>query len=168
MKAKHIAIGSTALLATIAALLLQRPNADKLRAKVIAAALAEPAESPRVQAYWKDTLTPHDFAGGAPKSWCGAFDLWALHQAGLALNVKWDIGLGFVHHLPMTRKPEPGDIAYFEHNQHHALVKSVNPNGTVSLINGNGTFGHITESSPSLESVTAFYSINPWILDALK
>jgi hypothetical protein len=69
--------------------------------------------------------------------------------------------IGFIYPLGLkqTPVPEPGDIAYFQKNQHHAIVASVNSDGTVSLINGNGTGGAVSESRPDIEDVTAFYSI---------
>jgi hypothetical protein len=67
----------------------------------------------------------------------------------------------------MTYVPKPGDIAYFEKNQHHAIVAAINTDGTVDLINGNGTGGAVTESRPAKTKVTAFFSIQP-LLEGLK
>jgi len=160
-----IGISIVGVLAATCTALFTRPVGDKLRAKVVKVALAEPSTSPRVNEYWKDTLSASDYAGGHPTDWCGTFILWALHQTGLAKNVKWIVGKGFIYpsSLPMTSDPKIGDVAYFTHNQHQALVKSVNNDGTVTLINGNGENGHITQSTTNKSNVTAFYSIQPFI-----
>lgn len=159
-----VGISLLAVLSAACTAIFRPPIGDRMRAKVIAAALAEPASSPRVSAYWKDVLTPTDYLT-PPKEWCGAFVLWALHQAGLALDVLWKVGIGFIspQKLPTTLNPKPGDIAYFTHYGHQAIVKSVNNDGTVTIINGNGTGGLITISSPKMSDVTAFYSIQPFI-----
>lgn len=111
--------------------------------------------------YWDDVL-PGVNVGKA--DWCGAFALWALHQAGLALDRKWVIGRGFLlvgsHPLPQTTNPQPGDIAYFNKNQHHAIVEFVST-GAVQLINGNGAGGKVSVSTVPKSSVTAFFSIKP-------
>ena len=96
--------------------------------------------------YWRSALGPRP--GPYPKHWCGAFALTALHEAGLALGVRWLIARlpndpsGFL--LPalgrkaITRTPEPGDIAYFNEFQHHAIVGDVEVDGAlVELVNGN-------------------------------
>jgi len=107
--------------------------------------------------YWKEVYGSYP---GKAYAWCGVFALWALHVAGVT-NEPWKVGIGFIFPLGLkqTPVPEPGDIAYFQKNQHHAIVAAVNSDGTVSLINGNGTGGAVTESRPDIEDVTAFYSI---------
>lgn len=93
--------------------------------------------------------------------WCGLFCLWALHEAGVACSVLWRIGGGFAEeqHLSRTRKPEPGDIAYFHHPyQHHALVESCD-NGVLVTIDGNQTHDSVKRVTRSAGSATAFYSI---------
>jgi hypothetical protein len=159
-----VGISLLAVLGAACTAIFRPPYADRLRAKVVKAALAEPADTPRITTYWKDVLSTSDFTT-PPKDWCGAFALWALHKAGLALDVLWKVGTGFIYpqNLPTTVIPKPGDIAYFTHNQHQAIVKSVNNDGTVTLINGNGTGGRITISNPKVSDVTAFYSIQPFI-----
>lgn len=101
-------------------------------------------------------------SAGAPtllgKAWCGAFALWALHKAGVARNVLWQTGSGFLSHFPTTNNPQPGDIAYFNQYQHEAVVSSVTTS-TVSLINGNGTGGKVTISTVPRSTVTAFYNV---------
>jgi hypothetical protein len=115
--------------------------------------------------YWDDVL-PGVNVGKA--DWCGAGALWSLHQAGLGLGRHWKIGSGFLltpPALPTTKQPEVGDIAYFDHNQHHAVVVGVAP-GVVSLVNFNGEGGLVSESSIEPAHATAFFSIAPLISSA--
>lgn len=110
--------------------------------------------------YWADVLPGYP-ASSYPKDWCGAFALWALHQAGLAKNLIWVIGVGFLDgNLPTTTNPQIGDVAYFDTNEHHAVVVGVNQAaGTVDLINGNGTGGAVSASTTPISHVAGFYSI---------
>lgn len=136
------------------------PSEKHIRNSIVAAAEGEHGSAPDTAKYWQAALghsDPH------PPDWCGAFSLWALKRAGLAHDTKWEVGKGFLYKLPTTSVPKPGDIAYFEHNQHHALVKEVHPDGQVSLINGNGQGGHVTLTKGPREHVTAFYSVAPLI-----
>lgn len=132
------------------------------RAAVVAAAVSQIGNTDPAL-YWLDTLPGGTDPGDA--DWCGAFALWCLHRARLAQDWQWEIGSGFllstVHHsLPTTTEPKPGDIAYFDHNQHEAIVEAVSPSG-VSLINGNGSGGAVTRSTEPRSAVTAFFSIAP-------
>lgn len=126
------------------------------RKKVVAEAMKDLGSSDAAK-YWIGVGIPT----GYPKEWCGAFTLWALHQAGLAKDWPWIVGKGYMSKLPTTKTPKMGDMAYFEKFQHQAIVKSVNPNGTVTLINGNGTGGKVTLSDKPIKDVTVFYSIEP-------
>lgn len=120
--------------------------------------------------FWADVLPPGTPVSSYPKDWCGAFALWALHQAGLGKGVLWEFGppnYGFLYRLPHTNDPEPGDIAYFDHNQHHAIVTDVGlPGGRLGLLNGNGTGGAVTASSIDPSEALGFYSIAPLIAEA--
>lgn len=99
----------------------------------------EPAQ---VNGYWADVLhikpsDPH------PPEWCGAFALWCLHQAGLALELDWKFGpphYGFLYNLkPLAygKPPEPGDIGYQDQPyRHHFVVERVEGE-TVHTIEGN-------------------------------
>lgn len=115
--------------------------------------------------------------GAAPGvDWCGIFVLWVYHQNDVLPHVRWayaedinrdgrtDYGFLMVppYALPQTRRPEPGDVAYFNRNQHHALVEAVRDN-VVDLINGNGEGGKVTRSTVPISSVTAFFSIAPYL-----
>jgi hypothetical protein len=133
------------------------------RAAVVAAAVSQLGNTDPT-AYWQNVLATHP-AGGIHADWCGAFALWCLHQAGLALDWNWEIGSGFllsnVHRsLPTTTDPKPGDVAYFDHNEHEAIVELVTPSG-VQIINGNGENGAVSRSTALRSSVTAFFSIAP-------
>lgn len=167
-----IAIGGigAALLASIASSLLSNDE-NKLRAKVVEAAEGQ-LDNTDASIYWRDVMGG---TGGWPRDWCGAFALWALHRAGLALGTKWKQSLGFLlvppNALPVVAIPKPGDIAYFTRSQHHAVVKRVNADGTVDLINGNGfnpdiqngAISEVAASRTHMSNVKAFYSIKPYI-----
>lgn len=124
--------------------------------------------------YWRSALDPRP--GPYPKHWCGAFALTALHEAGLALDVRWVIGSGFLlRTLDQTRDPLPGDIAYFRHLSHHAVVGDVEVDGAlVELINGNSRPYVDGRSSVQLSRVLthgpgapdAFFSIERLITSA--
>src|SRR6478735_5147749 len=112
--------------------------------------------------YWDDVV-PGVNVGEA--DWCGAGALWSLHQARLALNRQWKLGSGFLltpPALPTTKQPEIGDIAYFHHNQHHAVVVGVAP-GRVALVNFNGAGGLVSQSTIEPAQAAAFFSIAPLI-----
>lgn len=136
------------------------------RAAVVAAAVSQLGNN-NPAPYWADVLPGKD-AGDA--DWCGAFALWCLHQAGLALDWFWEIESGFAlsdkhQSLPQTKAPLPGDMAYFDHNQHMAVVELVSASA-VQLINGNGNGGAVTRSTAARSSVTAFFSIAPLLAEA--
>jgi hypothetical protein len=81
---------------------------------------------------------------GAP--WCAYFASWAAAQAGTPLGDAGQ-GLGSVSEitdwaastgrlLPSTATPQPGDLILFG-DRHVGLVESVNPDGTLTTIEGN-------------------------------
>ncbi len=130
---------------------------DPRRRAVVDAALSKLGAT-NGNEFWADTL-PGSPASDYPKDWCGGFALWALHQAGLGLDLDWKIGSGFlIPNLSQTKSPKPGDIAYFAHNEHHAIVSEVT-SSSVGLINGNGAGGQVTRSIAPLNTVTAFFSL---------
>lgn len=105
------------------------------RAAIVAAAAAQigPGDVP---AYMVSCGLP----ASTKVDWCGIFCLAMLHEAGVALDVKWIPGLGFleVQHLTRTKAPQPGDVFYKAHNQHHGLVESFDPvTGRLTSIEGN-------------------------------
>lgn len=119
--------------------------------------------------------------GAAPGvDWCGIFDLWVYHQNGVLLQVEWayaedinhdgktDYGFLMVppYALKMTNDPQPGDIAYFNRNQHHAMVSAVRDD-EVDLVNGNGIGGKVTVSTVKKSAVTAFFSVEDYLMDSV-
>ena len=134
------------------------------RVRVVRAAQSQLGRS-NAAPYWADVL-PGVAPSGYPPDWCGAFALWTLHQAGLARDLNWVIGQGFLDHLPTTQSPLPGDIAYFTNNQHQAVVTDVSYDGTIGLVNGNGTAGAVSPSETQFSHVAAFYSIEPLLASA--
>lgn len=133
-----------------------------LRQRIVRAAEGElgPGDPPK---YWRSCRV----AGPPfPKHWCGGFALWAIHQADVALDVAWKIGLGFceVQRLPRTTQPKPGDVAYKDKPfQHHAVVASVSGD-TVTTIDGNQP--HVARRTKNLPEWTCFYSIEPLLTKA--
>lgn len=145
------------------------------RSRVLAAADNEFQQSPHVNVakYWASALhqreqQPH------PPQWCGAFALWCLQVAGLGLDLRWEFATeqnghrsGFLwalRRLAPGELPQPGDIAYFEHWQHHALVRCMVGSDQVDTIDGNqGPVAPIKLKERSIREVTAFYSIQPLI-----
>jgi Putative peptidoglycan binding domain/CHAP domain len=101
------------------------------------------------------------------KAWCGGFALWALHKAGVAKDIIWQIGKGFtaINGLPTTKNPKPGDIAYLDQPfQHHAIVESFDPiTKTVKTIDGNQTGNTVKTKTLTAKDWTAFYSIEPFL-----
>ena len=114
---------------------------DLRRSAIVAAAVSQigPGDIPK---YWascgiKPAPKPSEKGG----QWCGAFALWCLHQAGVALNIPWLIGIGFCavrgRELKITKTPQPGDIMYLDKPwQHHGVVESYE-NGVLTTIEGN-------------------------------
>ncbi len=134
------------------------------RTRVVRAAQSQIGRSDAT-VYWRDVL-PGLSPSSYPPDWCGGFALWSLHQAGLAKDLNWVIGQGFLDHLPTTQDPLPGDIAYFTNNQHQAVVTDVSYDGTIGLVNGNGTAGAVSASDTLFPHVAAFYSIEPLLATA--
>lgn len=117
--------------------------------------LADPSEYWRVAAGKELTSSQVE-----QLDWCGGFYVWALKMGGLASDLFWNLnGSGFQSaNLPQTNDPHPGDLAYFNKNQHHAMVESIDGD-TVNLINGNGGGKGITRTSVDKSTVAGFFSI---------
>lgn len=110
--------------------------------------------------YWDDVIPGNQGFSGA---WCGGFALWAIHQAGLAREVNWEIGKGFCYQLPITKEPLPGDVAYIDQPyRHHAIVESIQGD-MVNTIDGNQPGNEVRRRTRPIEAVTAFYSIDPFV-----
>lgn len=124
-----------------------------------------PREDPaRVREYWADVLPPgtplHDY----PEHWCGALCLFAIHRAGLGLEVFWKGGFAarVLRQLEPGEVPAPGDVAYFKRNQHHAIVEHVDAlAGTFDSIDGNQSPGIVRRVGRKLTAVAGFYSLGP-------
>jgi hypothetical protein len=134
-------------------------TADDYRSRIVDVATGEVGskDAPKYEAdaYNKATWT------GPNVYWCGCFCLWVLHRVGLCLDWKWeckDPNYGFLFRLKRTTDPKPGDFAYFNHAEHHAVVARNNGDGTVDLINGNGAGGKVSLSTCAIKNVSAFYS----------
>lgn len=134
-----------------------------LRQKVVKAALSQVGRSDPTP-YWLDVAGKPQ---SSSQSWCGAFALWCLHQAGLALHKYWTFGYGFLltqpTPLPTTRDPRPGDIAYFTASEHQAVIVAVYPDRTIELVNGNGEGRVVTHNVRRISETAAIYSIQPYI-----
>lgn len=141
------------------------------RARVVTVARSQVGATDPTR-YWLDVLpnTKPPF----PRSWCGAGYLWCLHQAGLALDVNWVIGLGLAGAMSRSRKsfpvtfdPAPGDMAYFTRHQHHAVVVG-REGDQLELVNFNGHGGTVTVTRCELRDVRACYSIENLIPNAAE
>lgn len=129
--------------------------------EVAAAEIGSPGKA-RIQEYHRSAIGP-SWSGRGELEWCGLFCLWALHQAGVAPDVLWRLTGGFCeeHHLPKTREPRPGDVAYFaKPYHHHALVETVG-NGIVTTIDGNQTGDTVSRRTRALTAATHYYAISP-------
>ncbi|HEY3496151.1 MAG TPA: hypothetical protein VGK73_15740 [Polyangiaceae bacterium] len=154
------------------------------RAEFVAALEAEigPQQkgSQQVFDYWRSALGP-EWSGedvweySRKKSWCGGFFLWGLHHVGVATDVYWLDGRGFVEptKMPATRAPKPGDLAYFNQPyQHYACVVSTDL-GKLVTIDGNQLKGVTKNTKPlptwgmEKKGQCVFYSVQPLLLKAL-
>lgn len=142
------------------------------RARILEIATAEIGPqskgSPKVEAYWREVLPPewtdaqvHLYA--KTKEWCGCFALWCLRQAGLAKDICWHDGLGFLGpgKLHTTRTPSRGDIGYAPSPfQHHFVFDRIDGDGWVHSIDANQP--DVRERRRRLDGLL-FYSIEPLI-----
>jgi len=114
-------------------------------------------------------LYADEVGGDRGAEWCGYYVLRSLKKAGLAKNVQWIQGIGFLGplKLPLTKSPLPGDVAYIDQPfRHEAVVVNYEPStGMVTTMDGNQP--HI---SPKVRFVgnggIAFYSIQPLVEEA--
>jgi hypothetical protein len=136
------------------------PPLDPRRLEVVALASSQTGVQDPDQ-YWR-LVQPRLVGSGA--AWCGGFALWCLRRAGLTQGV-WVIGLGFLYRLPQTRKPLPGDLAYFQHLQHHAIVATAPDRlGFLQTWDGNQAGETVQRKVRNVKEVTAFYSISGLLL----
>ena len=135
------------------------------REKIVDVAMTQIGEQ-NPDTYWQ-VVQPVLVGTGA--AWCGGFALWALKQVGLLPDLDWAVGRGFIFRgnngaeLPRTSEPKPGDIAYFQNLQHHAIVKSWNPTtNELVTIDGNQSPGEqVKLRTRNAREATAFFSIEP-------
>lgn len=95
------------------------------------------------------------------KHWCGLFALWVLQIAGIT-SKQWTWGSGISSILPPTKNPKPGDIAYFTHNNHHAIIEKIDGDNMIT-IDGNSWGGKVVRNDRKLSDAYGFYSIGPLI-----
>lgn len=86
--------------------------------------------------YAKDAV---GFDPGPKLAWCGFFCLAGLHAVGLALEQKWNLGIGFIGPLglKLTKTPSRGDIGYKAHPFQHHFLFDREHDGWVYGIGGN-------------------------------
>lgn len=133
------------------------------RARVLAIAEAELGQQDPDK-YWR-LVCPALMGNPHKVAWCGGFALWCLRQAGFT---DWDwlvyrgpgTPSGFLFRLLPTRDPKPGDIAYFDHLQHHAIVRAVH-GPYVDTIDGNAMASPLEGVVQKTHHITGctFYSI---------
>ncbi len=123
---------------------------------------------------WRPTDAEMSSNKPGGKSWCGIFATHVLQEAGV--NVKWDLTKGkMVGDVQQIMAPsfrdyrtykaerqafeasvKPGDVITLNNGtNHHAIVTSVNPDGTVNTIDGNKP--HIGQGTWKLADVTSYY-----------
>lgn len=149
--------------------LLESPMSDEIRARIVQLARAEVGPGD-LDHYWSSCgirPTPSPYKKGG--QWCGVFALAMLHDAGVATDVMWTIGAGFLEIpgrvLPKTKTPKPGDICYQDRPyQHHSIVEYLR-DGMLATIDGNSgnAPGAVTRRVRPLPGDVVFYSIEPWL-----
>ena len=150
---------------------------DAKRARVVEIARAEIGDqrkgSPQVREYWA-AVCPQYSRGqitdlAESLEWCGVFALWCLHQSGVT-TVPWELGRGFVYHLPRSHAPEPGDVLVGGAPLwHHGIVESLTMRGArpwLASIEGN-TPNVRRRDRPAPAGFT-YYSITPWLRAILE
>jgi hypothetical protein len=126
------------------------------RARVVAFAVAELGNADPERYY--PEACPAYVGTGDSKQWCGVFALWCLRRAGLTTKL-WRDGVGFAYgYLPHVPLPEPGDVAFFAANQHHAIIEEVG-GGYVTLINGNGAGRRVSRGKRPIRDAQFYFSI---------
>lgn len=156
--AKKLGLGATAVgVGVVAWFGLRSP-----RQRFLSAAKGE-IGSRNWEKYLQGVLDP-PLTPSARPHWCGIFALWAMHKAGYACDVKWNLltGKGFLYRLPRTTSPQPGDMAYLHAYQHHAIVESVNEDGTITTIDGNTLpDSRVARRTRPRKEFASFYDTSP-------
>jgi hypothetical protein len=157
-------LGSLAILGTLMSYIAKNP-----REKIVDAAMREVGDQDPDK-YWAMVQPTMKGTGAA---WCGGFALWALKQAGLVPEMDWTQGKGFIFKgnrgapLPVTKNPQPGDIAYFDNLQHHAIVRSFDPlTGALETVDGNQSPGErVALRTRNIKEAAAIFSIAPLLAE---
>lgn len=137
---------------------LSNRTAPGLRARVAKVALSE-VGTPNGLKY----IAAEAPSAASSTPYCGLFVLWVAHRAlPRSRAVKWVMDSGISGKLQTTNSPEIGDIAYFDRNQHHAVIVGITPD-KFQLVNGNGTGGGVTLTETPRTNVRAVFSIQPWL-----
>ena len=92
---------------------------------------------------------------GAP--WCAYFVSWCAAEVGAPLGVSTGQGLGSVAETTdwakstgrFTETPQPGDLILFG-TEHVGIVESVNPDGTLTTVEGNTSNSGVATAAPAL------------------
>jgi hypothetical protein len=92
-------------------------------------------------------------------SWCGIFALWCLRTGGVCHDRCWRGGVGINPGLPWIHHPQPGDIGYIEHLQHHCVVESISDDGNeiVSIDGNSGGNGSIQRRTRQRSEFHTFF-----------
>ncbi len=139
------------------------------RSRIIAIAEAEIGPqgkgSQRVYEYWRAVMPPEWTDAqvklyAKTKEWCGCFALWCLKQAGLAQDIYWKDGLGFLGPagLKQTKTPSRGDIGYLPQPFQHHLLYVYEHDGKVHSVDGNQP--GVCQKTRQRQGMV-FYSIEP-------
>lgn len=142
---------------------------DTYREQILAEALRRSQmHDPDVADMWRSIGVP---GPPFPKHWCGAFALATIRAVLPSCTLEWVIGRGFaLGNLPTTTEPKPGDVAIYQRNWHHALVRRVDGRN-VSTIDGNQGPGGATVGDSifalrerRLPDAYGYYSIEPLLV----
>lgn len=146
------------------------------RARIIEVATGEIGPqakgSDRVYDYWRevlpDTWSSSEVAKYAKtREWCGGFALFCLRAAGLARDICWHDGIGFLGpaHLKPTKMPSMGDIGVKPQPFAHHWIFKYEYDGWLYGIGGN-TPG-VKEQRFRKDEVT-IYSISPLLPEDIR
>jgi hypothetical protein len=121
--------------------------------------------SPEVYEIWRDVLpegwrTEQVIQYAKTREWCGGFALHCLHLAGVARNLYWHDGIGFLGPLHSVPYPRPGDIAVKAIPfAHHMVVEYWNHELDWGDVAGNTP--HAARHKHTSSAGITFYSIEP-------
>lgn len=122
------------------------PASGGLRDRILAIAQGEVGTLEATGNNDGDVTKYPGFFGRGPESYCADFVSWVMHQAGGGLNDPWCPSiknkLAASGNWKGRNDPQPGDIVLFDWDHdgvsdHVGFVKQVNPNGTITTLEGN-------------------------------